>query len=67
MDFHRRRLCVLGEKKGKPHPYRVVRGGSSGTNVPRGSLLHQLEDADYNSSGIGVRCARDGSPDAGTR
>jgi sulfatase modifying factor 1 len=59
--------AYFGEKKGKPHPYRVVRGGSSGTNVRRGIVGHRLEDADYTSAGIGVRCARDGSPDAGAR
>ncbi len=54
--------AYIVEKKAKPHPYRVVRGGSSGTNVRRGIVGHRLEDADYNGSGIGLRCARDGSP-----
>ena len=56
--------AYFDDKNSKPHSYRVVRGGQSGTNVPRGIMLHSLERTDYNSAGVGVRCARDYSPNA---
>jgi formylglycine-generating enzyme required for sulfatase activity len=39
-------------------PWYVVRGGSWGTNVPRGLFLHRSEEPTFRNGGTGFRCAR---------